>query len=325
MRIAVFGTGGAGGYFGANLARAGEQVIFIARGEHLQAIREQGLRIETTTGAFIVRSDATDDPAQVGAVDVVLVGVKTWQVADAARAMRPMITPRTFVVPLQNGVEASGELAGVLGAKHVLGGVCGTVSRVISPGYILSIGETNFIKFGELDNKPSERTERLRQAFERAGVKAEVPSDIKSAIWEKFLFVAPYGGVGAVTREPAGVIRATPETRVMLERGMQEILEVSRAHKVPLAEGIVKKSMVLLDALAPDSTTSLQRDIAAGRPSELEAWNGAVVRLGRETGVPTPLHEFIYHRLLPSELRARHGMESSAAKHFKKSSTSTPR
>ena len=159
MRIAIFGTGGAGGYFGAHLAHAGEEVVFIARGEHLKAIREQGLRVETTAGEIIARSEATDDPAQVGAVDVVLVGVKTWQVTDAARAMRPMITPQTFVVPLQNGVEAAAELAAVLGAKHVLGGLCGTISRVISPGHILSIGETNFIKFGELDNRPSERAD----------------------------------------------------------------------------------------------------------------------------------------------------------------------
>lgn len=305
MRIAIFGTGGAGGYFGAQLARAGEEVVFIARGEHLKAIRERGLRVETSSGEFIVGSEATDDPAQVGPVDVVLVGVKTWQVRNAARAMRPMISPHTFVVPLQNGVEAASELTTELGTKRVLGGLCGTVSRVISPGYILSIGETNFIKFGELDNQPSERAENLRHTFERAGVKAEIPTDIQAAVWEKFIFVAPYGGIGAVTRAPAGVIRSLPETRRMLERGMREILEVSRASGISLPEGIVEKSLGLIDSLAASATTSLQRDIAAGKPSELEAWNGAVVRLGKEMGVPTPLHEFIYHSLLPSELSAR--------------------
>ena len=305
MRIAIFGTGGAGGYFGAHLASAGEEVVFIARGEHLKVIRERGLRVETPGGEIIARSEATDDPAQVGAVDVVLVGVKTWQVAEAARAMRPMITPQTFAVPLQNGVEAAAQLAGVLGAQHVLGGLCGTISRVTGPGHILSIGETNFIKFGELDNRPSERAELLRQAFERAGVKAEVPSDIQAAVWEKFIFIAPFGGVGAVTRAPAGAIRSLPETRRMLESGMREISEVARAHQVSLAEGIVEKTLGLIDSLAPSATTSLQRDIAAGKPSELEAWNGAVVRLGREKGVPTPLHEFLYHSLLPSESRAR--------------------
>jgi 2-dehydropantoate 2-reductase len=305
MRIAIFGTGGAGGYFGAHLARAGEEVVFIARGEHLRAIREHGLRVETPAANLVARSEATDDPAEAGAVDVMLVGVKTWQLTEAARAMRPMIAPHTIVVPLQNGVEAAAQLTTVLGAGHVLNGLCGTISRVVGPGQILSLGETNFIKFGEPDNYRSERAELLLKAFERAGVHAEIPPDIQVAVWEKFIFVAPYGGTGAVTRATAGVIRSIPETRRMLERGTREILEVASARKISLPDGIVEKSMRLIESLAPDSTTSLQRDIIAGKPSELEAWNGAVVRLGQETGVPTPLHEFIYHSLLPSELRAR--------------------
>lgn len=306
MRIAIFGTGGAGGYFGAQLARAGEDVIFIARGEHLRAIREEGLRVETPKGEVVIHpADATDDPAQAGTVDAVLVGVKTWQVAEAAQAMRPMMSAETIVVPLQNGVEAAARLAEVLGDGHVLNGLCGTISRVIAPGRILSLGETNFIKFGEPDNKRSARAERLQRAFERAGVKAEVPPDIRVAVWEKFIFVVPYGGVGAVSRAPAGVIRTLPETRRMIERGMQEIFEVAKALRIQLPEGAVEKSLGLVDSLAPTSTTSLQRDIAAGKPSELEAWNGAVVRLGREAGVPAPLNEFLYHSLLPQELSAR--------------------
>lgn len=305
MRIAIFGTGGAGGYFGAHLSRAGETVLFIARGEHLQAIREQGLRVESAAGEFVVRSPATDDPREVGTVDAVIVGVKTWQLASAARAMLPMIGPETFVVPLQNGVEASAQLSAVLGAHHVLNGLCGTISRVDRPGHIRSLGETNFIKFGEVDNRPSERAERLLQAFERAGVKAEVPMDIEAALWGKFIFVAPYGGVGALARAPVGIIRSLPETRRMLEKGMREIMAVAGAHQVSLAEGLVEKSMALVDALDPSATTSLQRDISNGKPSELEAWNGAVVRRGRAAGVSTPLHEFIYHSLLPQERRAR--------------------
>lgn len=305
MRIVIFGAGGAGGYFGARLAQAGEDVVFIARGEHLRAIRECGLTVETASGETVVRAEATDDPKQVGEVDFVLVGVKTWQLAEAARAMRPMVGPRTSVVPLQNGVEAAEELSAEFSASRVLAGTCGTISRVVAPGRILSIGETNFIKFGETDNRRSESVERLRAAFERAGVRVEVPADIQAAVWEKFIFVAPYGGVGAVARAPAGVIRSVPETRRMLERGMREIHEVARARGVSLGGGVVERTMRLMDALAPDATTSLQRDIAAGRPSELEAWSGAVVRLGGAAGVATPLHEFIYHSLLPSERRAR--------------------
>ncbi|MBA3765441.1 MAG: 2-dehydropantoate 2-reductase [Acidobacteria bacterium] len=313
MRIAIYGTGGAGGYFGAQLARAGEDVTFIARGEHLQAIRQRGLRIETDKGEILVRpAQATDDPAQVGAVDVVIVGVKTWQLTESAHAMRPMIAPDTFVVPLQNGVEAVSQLAAVLGAKHILNGLCGTFSWVDSPGHIRSIGETHFIKFGELDNQPSERARRLQQAFERAGVKAEIPPDIQVALWEKLLLVAGYGGVGAVTRAPVGVIRALPETRRMIKGCMQEIFAVARGRQVALAEGIIEKTMSFIDSLVPGGTTSLQRDIAAGKPSELDAWNGAVVRLGQEADVATPLNEFIYHSLLPLELRARRKVQFPA-------------
>jgi 2-dehydropantoate 2-reductase len=305
MRIAIFGTGGAGGYFGAHLARAGEDVVFIARGEHLRAIRERGLRIEKAAEELVVRSEATDNPAETSAVDAVLVGVKTWQLTEAARAMQPMMTPETFVVPLQNGVEAASSLAAVLGQERVLGGLCGTISRVVGPGHIRSLGETNFIKFGEIDNHRSERALRLLEAFNRAGVKAEVPADIQTAIWEKFIFVTPYGGVGAVTRAPAGVIRSLPETRSMMERGMREILTLARARRISLADGIIEKTMALVDGLDPASTASLQRDIMAGKPSELEAWTGAVVRLGREAGTQTPLNDYLYHSLLPSELKAR--------------------
>jgi 2-dehydropantoate 2-reductase len=306
MRVAIFGTGGAGGYFGAQLARAGEDVTFIARGEHLRAIRTQGLRIETPTGELAIEpAQATDDPADVGIVDVVLLGVKTWQVTEAAEAMRPMIGPNTFVVPLQNGVDAPSELAAALGAGHVAGGLCGTFSQVTAPGRIRSVGAANFIRFGEMDNRQSERCEQLRRAFERADVKVEVPPDIQKALWNKFLLVTSFGGMGAMTRAPIGIIRSVPETRRLLEGCMQEGLAVARAHRVAMAESVVSDMLSLVDTLAANATTSLQRDIADGKPSELEAWNGAVVRLAREHGVAIPLNEFIYHCLLPLELRAR--------------------
>ncbi len=305
MRIAVFGTGGAGGYFGARLAQAGEEIIFIARGEHLRAIREHGLRVDSAKGAFVVtQALATDDPAQVGPVDVVMVGVKAWQIPEVARAIQPLVGPDTLVLPLQNGVEATAQLAGVLGAPRVIGGLCGTVSFVVGPGRIRSVGDTHFIKFGELDGKLSDRTDRLRQAFMRADVKVDIPTDIHVALWEKFLFVVAWGGVGAVTRAPVGVLRTVAETRELLTQAMHEIFAVARARQIALAEGSVEKTMTFLDSLAPSATTSLQRDVADGKPSELEAWNGAVVRLGREVGVSTPVHSFIYSSLLPVALQA---------------------
>ena len=306
MRIAIIGAGGVGGYFGARLAQAGEEVVFIARGAHLAAIRESGLRVETLTERFVVRPAlATDDLAEAGSADVVIVAVKAWQVPDVARALAPMLDPATVVVPIQNGVEAAAQLVAALGAERVLGGLCGTVSFVAGPGLIRSIGETHFVRFGELDNRPSERAERLRGAFARAGVDASVPADIHVALWEKFTFVVPVGGLGAVTRAPIGVLRGQPETRRLLEEGMGEIVAVARARRVALDDESIARGMARVDSLPPSGTASLQRDIADGKPSELEAWNGAVVRLGREAGVSTPLHAFLYHCLLPLERRAR--------------------
>ena len=271
MRIIVFGTGGAGGFFGAQLARAGEDVTFIARGEHLRAIHANGLRVESPGGEIVVSpARATDDPADVAGVEVVLLGVKAWQVREAARMMRPAIGPATFVVPLQNGVDAASELATVLGSGHVLAGLCGTFSWVTAPGRIRSVGSANFIKFAELDNRPSERAVRLREAFRKAGVVAEIPSDVHKALWEKFLTVTSFGGIRAVTRAAIGVTRAMPETRQLLEQCMNEVFAVARSRAIALADTIVAETMTFLDSLAADGTTSLQRDIVDGKPSELE-------------------------------------------------------
>jgi len=306
MRIAVFGTGGVGGYFGGRLAQAGEDVVFIARGEHLRALRTHGLRVESLKGDFIVQPvQAAEDPAEVGVVDAVLVGVKAWQVTEAADRLRPLVGPETFVVPLQNGVEAPAELSAVLGSGHVLGGLCSIISFIAGPGHVRHVGAEPSIAFGEQDNRRSERAERLRQAFARAEVTVEIPRDIHVAMWEKFLFIASWGGVGAVTRAPVGVVRGLPETREMMEEAMREILHVGKAREVGLSDESMRKGIAFVDGLQPGATASMQRDIMEGRPSELEAQNGAVVRLGRAAGIPTPVHAFIYRSLLPSELRAR--------------------
>jgi len=207
----------AGGFFGAQLASAGEAVVFIARGEHLKAIRTSGLRVETPAGEIAISpAQATDDPAEVTDVDAVLLGVKAWQVQEAARAMRPAIGPETFVVPLQNGVDAASELSAVVGSEHVLGGLCGTLSSVVAPGRIRTIEGPNYIKFGELDNRRSDRTAQLQEAFRKTGVTVEIPPEIHKALWEKFLIITSFGGVGAVTRAPIGAMRARPETRRLL-------------------------------------------------------------------------------------------------------------
>jgi 2-dehydropantoate 2-reductase len=307
MRIAIFGAGAVGGYFGGRLAQAGEDVVFIARGEHFQALRARGLRVDSIKGDFVLQSVyATDDPAQVGLVDVILVCVKAWQVTEAMQAMRPMIGPKTFVVPLQNGVEAPSQLAAGLGKEHVLGGLCGLITFIVEPGHTCHAGTDPFIRFGELDNRPSERVERLRQAFDRtSGLTAEIPPDIHVAMWQKFVFVTAFSGVGAVTRAPIGVLRGQPGTRQMLEQTICEIYNVARARNIALPKNVIDKTMEFLDSLPLDGTASMQRDIMNGRPSELEVQNGAVVRLGQEVGVETPVNNFIYHSLLPMEMRAR--------------------
>ena len=307
MRIAVFGTGGIGGYFGGRLAQAGEDVVFIARGKHLQAMRENGLRVDSIKGDFVIKPvQATDDPKQVGIVDVILVGVKAWQVPEAALGMRPMVGPHTIALPVQNGVEAPSQLAGILGAEHVLGGLCGLMVFIAGLGHIRHAAVDPFIGFAELDNRPSQRVEKLSQVFSKAqGVRVDNPPDIHVGLWLKFLFVTGVTGVGAVTRAPIGIYRSQPGTRRMLEQVAEEICEVAWARKIALPQDAVTKSMDYWDSMPPEVTSSIQRDIMNGRPSEIDALNGAVVRLGKEAGVETPVNAFIYYSLLPMEMRAR--------------------
>ncbi len=310
MKIAVFGTGGAAGYFGARLAQSGEEVSFVARGEHLQAIQERGLQVESVLGDVTIQpATATDDPSVIGPVEAVILGVKTWQVPESAEAMRPLIGPETVVLPIQNGVEASQQLAEALGPEHVLGGLAVIISYIAAPGRLRHEGGPATIALAELDNRPSERVERLRAVIEQAGISVTVPPNIQSALWSKLLAVSAFGGVGAVSRAPAGVIRRLPETRHMMDSAMREVRKVASELEIPLSDDQVKAVWANIDSLPDNATMSLQRDIIAGRPSELEAWNGAVVRFGEVASVPVPTHSFIYHSLLPQERRAR-GQES---------------
>lgn len=306
MRIAIFGTGAVGGYFGGRLAEAGEDVTFIARGAHLQALRAQGLRVDSINGDFVVNPvQTTDNPAEVGEVDVIIVGVKAWQVSEAAETMRPMVGPNTLVVPLQNGVEAPAELAAVLGDLHVLGGVCRIFSAIAGPGHIRHTSATPVVMIGEMDNRSSKRAELLHEAFVQAKVDASISLDIQAEIWRKFVFIASFSGIGAVTRVPVGAWRGISETRQMYGQALQEVIAVAQTRGIEIPEEEIGSRMAALDKSSPDTISSLQRDIMDGRPSELEHQNGAVVRLGKEEDVPTPLHAFIYHSLLPMELKAR--------------------
>jgi 2-dehydropantoate 2-reductase len=307
MRFAVFAAGAVGGYFGGRLAEAGEDVAFVARGENLQALRDRGLRVDSVAGDFTIHPvHASDDPAEIGPVDCVLVAVKTWQLGGAVPAMRPVVDTDTFVVPLLNGVEAPDILAVALGKEHVLGGLCRIFASLAGPGHVKHSGFDPSVHFGELDGSRSERVERLLEAFGRArGVTAGVPEDIGVALWEKFVFVEPTGAVGAVTRAPIGVFRSVPETRDLLETAMQEVREVALARGVTVTQEAVGRAMKFVDGLMPSGTASMQRDIMEGRPSELDGQTGSVVRLARASRVAVPAHEFLYASLIPQEQLAR--------------------
>jgi 2-dehydropantoate 2-reductase len=307
MRFAVIGAGGVGGYFGGRLAEAGHSVVFVARGAHLEAMRRDGLRVESLAGDFVVRPvEATDDPATAEPVDVALLGVKAWQVREAARAIRPLLRPDSVVAPLQNGVEAADDAVAELGGERVLGGLCKIMAFMAAPGLIRHAGVPPRVEFGERSGGRSERVARLRAAFEQTkGVSVGTPEDIQVALWEKFLFIAPVSGVGAVTRMPTGVIRSLPETRQLMETAMQEVFDLARARGVKLREDAVARTMAFVDGLPAEATASMQRDILEGRPSELEYQNGAVVRLAREAKLSVPVNAFLYATLLPSERRAR--------------------
>jgi 2-dehydropantoate 2-reductase len=307
MRFAIYGTGGVGGYFGGRLAEAGHDVGFIARGENLEAIRRDGLVVESVDGDFTIQpARVSESPAEIGPVDAVLVCVKTWQVPDAAAHLAPMLGPDTFVVPLQNGVEAADQLAAVVGAGRVVGGLCRILSFVAGPGRIRHAGVQPVIEFGERDGKKSARVDAVAAAFESTkGIKVRRPASIEVATWDKLMFIAPFGAVGAVTRMPAGVIRAVPETRALLRDAMAEVGAVAAARGVVLATDVVDRTVGYIDGLPAESTASMQRDILEGRPSELEQQTGVVVRFGRAANVAVPVNTALYRSLLPAELRAR--------------------
>ena len=298
MRIVIFGTGGVGGYFGGRLAQAGEDVTFIARGEHLRAIKANGLKVDSPQGDFVIHpAKATGDVNEVGTTDLVILGVKAWQVPEAARAIKPIAGSKTTVVPMQNGVDAVAQLVAELGADNVIGGLCRIVSFVVDPGHIRHAGFAPTIIIGELDNRHSERIAKIEEVFRHAGLDTTIAADIQVALWTKFLFIASFSGVGALANAPAGVVRSDPKWRALILSAMEEIYALAHARGVKLPPDSVEKVMAAVDGLPEDATSSMQRDIAAGKPSELESQNGAVVRMARESGVAVATHTLIYQTL----------------------------
>ncbi len=300
MRIAVIGAGGTGGYFGGLLARAGEDVTFIARGANLEAIRARGLTVESRiAGTFTVPVRATDDPGEVGLVDLILFCVKTYDTDAAAEGVRPLLGPGTTLLSLQNGIDNEERIARAAGHSAGLGAAAYVVSAIKSPGVVAQTAGPGKIVLGELGGGKSERTDRLRDALQRAGIAAEVHPDIRAVLWQKFLFICAFSGVTAVTRLPIGTVLADPVTRELFRGTSEEVEAISRAGGIDLPTDCVEQAVTQAAAVEPWGRGSLYGDLAGGRRLELESLNGKVVGLGREHGVETPLNFALYAALRP--------------------------
>ena len=294
MRIAVMGSGGVGGYLGGRLATCGEDVTFIARGAHLAAIGAHGLRIGSALGdASVQPAQASDDPASVGPVDLVIFAVKLYDTEAAAVATQPLVGPATGVVTFQNGVDSADVLLRVLGREHVIGGVAQIASVVAEPGVIRHTGTMARFAFGELDGHASARVEALAAALQAAAVDHAVSETIQRDIWAKMVFLATFAGLTALMRLPIGPIRADPETRVLYEAGLAEALAVARGRRIALAEDFVAMTLARTDQLPAAMKSSMLEDLERGKRLELAWLSGAIVRMGKELGLPTPVHGFI--------------------------------
>jgi 2-dehydropantoate 2-reductase len=295
LRIAVMGTGGVGGYFGARLALGGCDVTFIARGAQLAALRQRGLRVLSAGGDMHVEHvTATDDPRDVGPVDVVLFGVKLWDTEDAARLIVPMLGAETAVVSLQNGVLKDEVLCRLLGDKAVIGGVAYIAATIAEPGVIRHTGAMQRLVFGERDGVASARTAALLAACQRTGITAEISADIRRAIWEKFVFLVGMSGTTSAIRMPIGAIRAHPQTRALLRDAMREVIAVGCSEGVPLTKDFVDNRLAFCDTLPAEMTSSMHQDLERGNRLEVEWLSGDVVRRGAAAGVATPVNRVLH-------------------------------
>ncbi len=303
MRIAVMGTGSIGSYFGGMLALSGNQVALIARGENLEAIRANGLRIQTDGELLTIpcgdHLSATDDPATVGPVDLTLLTVKTYQNAVAVPAIRPLVGQDTTVLCLQNGIDSYHAAAEVHGADRVLPGAAYIEAARLGPGMVKQSGSVVRIAFGEPDGSDSQRGSTILQVLSDAGINAQFSRDIRQILWTKFLFIATMAGVTSLSRETMAEIMPRPEWRQVIVDCMREIETVGRASHVALAPDIVEATVAYIEGDLDDMHASMHADIMAGRPLELEALTGAVVRAGLAAGVPTPINDVIYAALKP--------------------------
>ena len=295
MKIAMMGSGGVGGFFGGRLAKAGCDVTFIARGAHLAALREQGLMLENEPqgNIHVPQVKATDDPAQVGPVDLVILSVKLWDTEAAAKQVAPMVGPDTAVLSLQNGVIKDEIMRRVFGDKAVMGGVCYVATHISKPGTIHQTGTMQRIVVGEYDGSVSNRVKDLHAALVKSGVTAELSTDVRRSIWEKYVFLVGLSATTTSMRRTLGPVRSNPQTRAFLQDLMAEVVAVGRAHGVALTDEFAGSRMAFADSLPADMTSSMHHDLEKGNRLEVDWLSGGVVKLGREKGVPTPCNRAV--------------------------------
>ncbi len=295
MRIVVMGTGGVGGYYGGVLAKSGQDVSFIARGAHLEALRANGLRVESQImGDFALpKVTATDQPATLGQADLVLFTTKAYDLEGAARGLLPLLGKDSMVLPLLNGVDIAERLATVVGTERVLGGMCQISSSIKAPGVIKQVGPLNRIAFGELGGGSSARARAVLEVFKAAGIVAELSEQIQVDLWKKFLAICAAGGMSALTRSTLGPILKDPDTRALFVGCMQEVALLARRKGVILPAALVQDALAGYDKLPAEMRPSMGLSVLHGQPLEVEALNGTAARLGRELGVPTPINRFI--------------------------------
>jgi 2-dehydropantoate 2-reductase len=308
MKIAVIGAGGVGGYFGGRLARANFDVTFLARGEHLREIRQNGLRVKSVNGDFTVdNAQATDIFGEIGFADIIILAVKAWQVRQISRELGSIIKKDTIVLPLQNGVVSAEELAENIPAANIIGGLCKIISKVESPGVIDHFALDPIVIFGEFDSRKTERAELLKSVFDRAGVSSLISDDITAELWKKFIAIC-VSGLLAVTKTNYGELRELKETRQLMTDLIREIYALSQRLKINIEPEFPDKLISLIDTYPRETTSSLTRDVWDGKPSEIEYQNGTVVRLGEKYGIDTPVNRFVYNCILPMEIKARKKM-----------------
>ena len=303
MKVAVMGTGGVGGYFGGLLARAGNEVTFVARGPHLDAIRQHGLRVESANdGDFTVHGNAVEDTSQVGEQELVLFTVKMYHNEGAIQAVKPLMGPNSLVLTLQNGIDNGEQLVEAFGRDRVLIGSCYMEGRIKEPG-VVTQGGPGVAAFGELDIGISDRCRQLLAVFQEASWRVDLHENMPGMLWKKFSYLAGSAAVGAATRTVFGEMRSIPETRAIIRGAIEEILEVGRASGAPIMEDSLDWCMTSLDNFPATGMSSLGKDFLEGRPVELDGLTGAAIKIAREYGVSTPINDTLYGILKPWALR----------------------